>query len=117
MSFLLNHESDVSLDLIWYLFALPLKHNGVPALHSTFYVHRKGFTFAYNFVASTLRTSSRKNFAFPLALVARLLHLHLHHAHIYCANNRAFALATGTRFEVTALGAGAFARFTVYVPR
>lgn len=79
---LADHENYIALDHIRSLLALSLKHNLLVVFHPPFNLHPEGLTLLDQTLTFAARTLLSENFTFALTSIARLLHLHLHHAHV-----------------------------------
>lgn len=107
MSRSLQHERDVTLDLVRNLLALLLEQDLVAILHASLHVDIEDLILADQFGASALRALLCEHFALATAGSAGLLHLHLHHAHLDVLRGLALSLAGRAGFEVAALSATA----------
>jgi hypothetical protein len=112
---LLDYKSDVTLNHVWPLLALPLKDHCVAGLHAPLHVHMEGLGFRDHPTPAAAGTLLSEYFSLALAGAAWLLHLHLHHAHVDFLGDLAGALAGGTGLEVAPLGPAALALGTVDV--
>ena len=116
MWLLTDHKYYVALNHIRNLFTLPFEQNRVSIRHSPLDINQELFTLLYESLSTARRTLLSENFTFGLAGAARLLHLHLHHTHVYVLNHLTFAFTCGTCFEITTFGPTTFALATIDVP-
>ena len=112
---LADHKYNISLYHIRDLFALPFKQYSFPICHSPLYVDQKLFSFLDKTLSTARRTLLRENFSFGLAGATGLLHLHLHHTHVYVLNDLTFSLTCGTGFEISTFSSTAFALATINI--
>jgi hypothetical protein len=117
MLFLFNYKSNITLNHIWTLFALSLKMNLLVRSHTTLYFNFKYFLLLYHSLTMTCWTLFCKDLAFSFTSVARLLHLHLHHTHIYILNYLTLPLTSWTCFKVSTISTRPFAFRTINIPR
>ena len=112
---LLDYKSDVALNHVWPLLALPLKDDRVAGLHAPLHVYVEGLGFGDHPTPAAAGALLCEYFSLALAGAAWLLHLHLHHAHVDFLDDLAGALAGGTGLEVAPLCPAALALGTVDV--
>lgn len=117
MRLLLNLEYNVALEHIRNLFSLALELNCVAVLHAWLDIDLKSLWFGHETTTPALGTHLRKHLAFALTLVTRLLHLHLHHAHINVLHNDALPLALITNLHIASLSPSPLTLITVNLAR
>jgi hypothetical protein len=101
MFFLFQSKNDVTLDHIHHLFTLSFEFNVVSRSHTAFNFNNYALAFINKSFTLAVFTVFCINFATTLARIARLLHLHLHEAHIYHLNNRSLAFTFRAGFLLT----------------
>jgi len=115
MTFCADYESNVALNLLRNLLSLSLKCNLVSIGHASLNIYSKCFSLLNHFLPTTAWTNFSKNFSFTSALVAGLLHLHLHHSHLNVLCNLAWSFAGRTLFKVTTFCARSLAGLAVNI--
>ena len=94
MCCLFESEDDITLDHIWLLLTLLLKGDLVSILHTTFNFNSELLTFLHNSSTFAYFAVYCIDFALATTLCARLLHLHLHDAHIHKLHCYTFSFAS-----------------------
>ena len=79
---LLEHNNNITLQHVRYLLALSLVDNLLIVSHALVDIDHEGLWFENNLLAPTSRAVFLISAALAPALTARLLHLHLHEAHV-----------------------------------
>ena len=106
---LFESEDDITLDHIWLLLTLLLKGDLVPILHTSFDFNSELFTLLHNSSASAYFAVYSIDFTLATTLCARLLHLHLHDAHIHKLHCYTFSFASWTFLLLSTFRAWALA--------
>ena len=103
MFFLFQCKDDVTLDHVYHLFSLSFEFYVVSSRHATFNFNNDVLTLIDKSLPLAVFTVLCIHFAFSLARIAWLLHLHLHEAHIYHLYSHPLAFAFCTSFLLTTL--------------
>ena len=106
---LFKSEDDITLDHIWLLLTLFLKGDLVSILHTSFDIDSELFTFLHNSFTSACFAIYSIDFTLTSTLCARLLHLHLHNAHIHKLHCDTFSFASWAFLLLSAFSTRALA--------
>lgn len=112
---LLHGEDEVTLDHVWDLFCLALKHHLIPILHSLLYLNGQRFLVVDNLVSLAMSAVGGIYVASAAAPVARSLHLHLHHTHLHSLQDYSLTIALGALLDLAVFGACASALGAVHI--
>ena len=115
MFFLYELEYDIALNHVDHLLALPFELDCIAMRHASFNLNYELLAFMHKSLALAMRAVLCIDPAFSLAVTTRLLHLHLHKAHVYVLDGHALSLAFRTDLFLTSFGTGAFALVAVDV--
>ena len=115
MLFLFQHEYDVALDHVRNLLSFLLKRYSIAILHPLLDVKSKRFAFLHDPFAFTRFTVFCIDSSFATTLITWLLHLHLHHAHVYSLHGDTSPFTNWAFFSFTAFSARTLAFAAVYV--
>lgn len=99
-----DYKLQVSPRHVWHLFAFLLKQNVFASSHSFFNLDFNQLLLVHQTFTPTLGTLGYSSGSFTLARRARVLHLHLHHSHIYELSDHALALALLALRQLSVLG-------------
>ena len=110
-----NHD-DVTLKHVGHLFTLAFKDNFFVISHALHDVHCQCFRLHHNFFPLTLSAVLLIYSALTTTFLARLLHLHLHEAHILSDTDLTLSIALLTCFSLSSLGSTTLAFLTINVP-
>ena len=113
---LLESNNDVALEHVWYLLSLTLEDYLLPVCHSLRDVYLESFWLHLDFAPLASGTVFLIGAPFTFAFIARLLHLHLHKAHVLDNFDLSRALALWTGLGFAALSTRTFAFGAVDVP-
>ena len=103
MLLLAQLEHDIRLNHIKHLFTLSLKFNGVTSCHAAFDLDDELLAVLDKPLSLTVLAVLFVDSSLALALPTRLLHLHLHEAHLDVLDGHPLAVALGTHLLLTTL--------------
>jgi hypothetical protein len=96
-------KNDIRLKHIKHLFTLSFESNGVTGVHATFYLNDELFVVVNKPLSLTVLAVLFVDSSFALAIPTRLLHLHLHKAHLDILDGHPLAVALGTNLLLATL--------------
>jgi len=112
---LFQNQYNVALQHVGHLLTLSLVDNFFLMHHSLLDIDCECFRFLNDFLSSAVSAVLLVNSAFTFTFIARLLHLHLHEAHILHDFDHTLSFAFIASFGLSPLSSATLAFLTVYV--